>query len=288
MDRTQVFLWLTVCLVGCSSKGKLTVGSKNFTEQVVLGEIVAQHLEHRLHRPIERKLNLGGTLLAQQALHEGDIDLYPEYTGTAFTNVLKHTGGRDPAAVLKQVQAEYAERFHLRWLAPLGFNDTFAMVIRGADARARGLASISDATRAGPWTLGVGYEFLTRPDGLANLQSTYPGLRFNGEPRSMDLGLLYQALGQKQVDLVAGNSTDGVLSARDVVVLVDDRAAFPPYQASLVVREKALAENPGLEAALNELSGAIGDSTIRRLNYEVDGKHRAVADVAAEFLAARN
>ena len=287
MDRTKIFACLIAAALssGCSTRNIIVVGSKNFTEQLVLGEIVAQHIEQKLHTQVERKLDLGGTLLTQRALTSGQIDLYPEYTGTAYTNVLKHQSIGDPAAVLKTVQAEYESRFHLRWLAPLGFNDSFAMVIRGEDARARHLKTLSDAAGyARGWTLGAGYEFLGRPDGYKSLMKTYPGLRWTGSPKSMDLGLLYQALKQKQVSMAAGNTTDGVLSALDVVVLEDDRHAFPPYQASIVVREDALTRFPGLEAALNDLSGKISESTMRRLNYEVDSQHRPVRVVAGEFL----
>lgn len=260
------------------------VGSKNFTEQLILGEIAAQHLEHRLHQSVQRRLDLGGTLLAHQALTSGQIDLYPEYTGTALTNILKLPADPDATRTLGTVRGEYARRFGLRWLDPFGFNDTFAMAVRGADARARQLTTLTDAARCCSWKLGVGYEFLTRPDGLQSLTSTYAGLRIDGSPVSMDLGLLYRALEQKQVDLVAGNSTDGMLSVLDVVVLADDAHAFPPYEASLVARQAALEAHPGMEAALKELSGRMSDQAMRKLNYEVDGQHRTAADVAAEFL----
>ena len=262
----------------------MVIGSKNFTEQLILGEIAAQHLERRLHAKVQRRLDLGGTLLAQEALAAGQIDAYPEYTGTALTNVLKLPPAADAARTLATVRSEYARRFKLRWLDPLGFNDSFAMVVRGADARSRNLKSLSDAARCCAWKLGVGYEFLTRPDGLAGLTARYPNLRIDGMPRSMDLGLLYRALEQKQVDMVAANSTDGMLAVLDAVVLADDARAFPPYEASLVVREAALRDHPGMEAALGELSGRVSEATMRKLNYEVDGKHRPAGEVAAEFL----
>jgi len=260
------------------------VGSKNFTEQLVLGEIIAQHIEARTHQPVERKLDLGGTLLAQQALVAGDIDLYPEYTGTAFTNVLKRSGVTDPAVVLEQVRAEYSSGFHLDWLDPLGFDNSFAMTIRGADARARHLQTLSDAA-ADPagFTLGAGYEFLTRPDAYGALNRAYP-IKWNAPPKSMDLGLLYQALEQKQVSMAAANTTDGMLSKLDVVVLQDDKRVFPPYQACIVVREQALAAYPDLRAILSELSGKISDQQMRAMNYQVDGLHRPPRDVAADFL----
>jgi osmoprotectant transport system substrate-binding protein len=290
LDRTKILAGLTalvaVLIVGCGGARPLVVGSKNFTEQLILGEIAAQHLERRLHLNVQRRLDLGGTLLAHEALVAGHIDVYPEYSGTALTNVLKLAATADAARALATVRGEYARRFGLRWLDPLGFNDSFAMVVRGSDARSRQLKSLSDAARCCPWRLGVGYEFLTRPDGLASLTSAYPGLRIGGSPQSMDLGLLYRALEQKQVDIVAANSTDGLLSVLDLIVLADDAAAFPPYQASLVARQAALRDHPGMEAALQELSGRITDATMRKLNYEVDGKHRSAGEVAAEFLSA--
>jgi len=260
------------------------VGSKNFTEQLILGEIVAQHIEARMHQPVERKLDLGGTLLAHQALLARDIDLYPEYTGTAFTNVLKRSGVTDPAVVLEQVRAEYSSGFHLDVLDPLGFDNSFAMTVRGDDARARHLQTLSDAA-ADPrgFTLGAGYEFLTRPDAYGALNRTYP-IQWIAAPKSMDLGLLYQALEQKQVSMAAANTTDGLLSKLDVTVLKDDKHVFPPYQACIVVRQEALAAYPNLREVLSELSGKISDTAMRNMNYAVDGQHRSARDVAKDFL----
>jgi osmoprotectant transport system substrate-binding protein len=284
MRRLLIPLALACCL-GCSGPHALTVGSKNFTEQILLGEIVAQHLERTLHQKIVRKLDLGGTLLAQQALRNGEIDLFPEYTGTALTNVLKAAPMSDPAAVLAKVRAEYERRWQLTWLDPLGFNNTFAMVVRGPTARADNLATLDDAAhRSKGWRLGVGYEFLTRPDGLSGLLSTYH-LPLDGTPRSMDLGLLYQALQQNQIDMAAANATDGRLSALDLKVLADDKHFFPPYQAALVVRDDALRTYPGLRAALDQLSGRFSDDTMRKLNYQVELHHPA-AEVARQWLAA--
>jgi glycine betaine/choline ABC-type transport system substrate-binding protein len=253
------------------------VGSKNFTEQVILGEIVAQHVERRLGVKVDRKLNLGGTLLAHQSLVNGQIDLYPEYTGTALTAVLKLPASRDAAEVASKVNAEYASRWNIEWMPPLGFNNTFAMVINN------GFETLSQAAaRPQPWKLGVGYEFLTRPDGLPGLLQTYH-LKLDGTPRSMDLGLLYQALQQKQVEMVAGNATDGLIDAMKLTVLRDDKGYFPPYEAALAVRRPAFDAHPGLREALAQLSGKISTEAMRNMNYQVDGKHRAVRDVAAEF-----
>jgi len=269
---------------GCSSSHRITIGSKNFTEQVILGEIIAQHLENRLHQTVERKLNLGGTLLAHQALLADGIDLYPEYTGTAFTNVLKRSGVNDPAVVLDQVRAAYATGFHLDWLDPLGFESSFAMTVRGEDARARHLQTLSDAAADSKgFTLGAGYEFLTRPDGYPALIKTYR-LPMGASPKSMDLGLLYRALESNQVNMAAGSETDGMLAALDVTVLRDDRRAFPPYEAAFVVREASFEAHPGLREALAELSGKFNVKLMQNLNYQVDEKHTAVAEVARGFL----
>jgi osmoprotectant transport system substrate-binding protein len=271
-------------LTGCARGRTLVVGSKNFTEQEILGEIAAQQLERRLGTRVTRTLDIGGTLLAHEALVAGEIDLYPEYTGTALTAILKLPAATDPKAVFDTVVKEYRSRWKLVWLSPLGFDDTFAMVIRGVDARTSGIATLSQAAqRRKGWVLGVGYEFLHRPDGFAGLQKTY-ALPLEGTPRTMDLGLLYAALEQGQVDLVAANSTDGLLAERDFKVLEDDRKYFPPYEAAFVVNEGLFSKEPKARAALEELSGKLTTATMQKLNGQVVGLHRRPADVAAEFL----
>lgn len=290
MDRTKVcsclslIVLLTSGLAGCSRHGHaLTVGSKNFTEQVILGEILAQHLERGLHLKVDRKLNLGGTLLAHQALLDRDLDMYPEYTGTAFTNVLKQEPISDPSVVLDRVRAQYLS-LQLQWLDPLGFNNSFAIAVSGADARAHQFATLTDAAKYAPgFALGAGYEFMQRPDGYGTLNAAYP-IHWTASPKSMDLGLLYTALQQKLVNMIAGSTTDAMLAVQDVKVLQDDKNAFPPYQACIVVRSSTLAATPGLKESLSQLSGKISDDVMRKMNYEVDGKHRQVADVAREFL----
>ena len=282
---------IAAALAGCGRDRPITVGSKNFTEQVIIGEIVAQHVSLRLSQRVDRKLNLGGTLLAHQAMVQGGLDLYPEYTGTALTSILKLppssilVGGGEKA-VFATVKNEYLKRFKIHWLEPLGFNNTFAMVIRGEDARHNKIESLSDAARyAGGWTFGVGYEFQQRPDGLPGLLKAYK-LPVKGSPKTMDLGLLYKALEQKQVDMVAANATDGLLSVMDVKVLRDDKRYFPPYQAALIVRDDSLMAHTGLKEALDLLSGKFSDEIMRTLNYQVDGKHRPLAEVAMTFLRA--
>jgi osmoprotectant transport system substrate-binding protein len=286
MDRKTISGYLIAVAflpTSCSSQKAITVGSKQLTEQVILGEIVAQHLEHRLKDPIRRSLNINGTLLTHQGLLSGEIDLYPEYTGTAFMNVLKHNSISDPAIVLERVKNEYAA-LQMDWLDPLGFNNTFAMVVRGQDARERHLETLSDAAadRKG-FVLGCGPEFLDRPDGYRVLNSGY-SIKWNAAAKTMDLGLLYRALDQRQVDMVAGSATDGLISKLDVKMLKDDKSVFPPYQACIVVRQEAEKAHPGLKEALQELSGKISPDEMQKMNYAVDGEHKPPVQVAAEFL----
>jgi osmoprotectant transport system substrate-binding protein len=269
---------------GAARHDEIVVGSKNFSEQALLGEIVAQHLEARTHREVTRRFYLAGSYICQQALLSGRIDLYVEYTGTALTAILHDPLQSDPSAVLQRVRSEYQRRFGLQVLSSLGFNNTFAIVVRGEDARRLHLKTISDAAPHAPeWRAGFGYEFMERPDGFAGLARTY-GLSFKETPRILDLGLLYRALLEKQVDFVAGNSTDGLLAARDLTMLEDDKHYFPPYEAVPVVRADALARFPEMRTALVKLAGKINDEEMRRMNYEVDGEHRDIADVAREFL----
>lgn len=272
-----VFPLLLLLLTACAPR-PITVGSKNFTEQSILGEIIAQHLERELHVPIARKPDLGGTFVAQQALLTGAIDLYPEYTGTALASVLKQPLTSDPRAALDRVRAGYRP-WNLEWTASLGFENTFAMAVRREDAQARHLTTLTDAARdPAPWHLGVGFEFEQRPDGLPGLQRAYH-LPLAGPPKAMDLGLLYRALAGKQVDIVAGNSTDGALSVLPLQILQDDRHFFPPYEAAIVYRP-----TPALRDALKKLEGRITATTMRALNYQVDGRHNSPHDVAAAFL----
>jgi len=273
-------------LISCGGPKAIVVGSKNFTEQVLLGEIIAQHLQHRLTVPIRKNLDLNGTLLTHQALLSGAIDLYPEYTGTAFTNVLNQRNVADPAIVLERVRAQYSD-LGLDWLDPLGFNNSFAMVVRGDDARERHLATLTDAANDPKgFVLGAGYEFMQRPDGYATLNSGY-SIQWTDPPKTMDLGLLYPALLQKTVSMAAGSVTDGLLSKLDVKVLTDDKQVFPPYQACIVVRKASEAQYPGLKQALQELAGKISPEEMQKLNYAVDGEHRRASAVAADFLKSK-
>ncbi len=259
------------------------IGTKNFTEQVILGELLAQEIEAKSNLKVERRFYLAGSYICQQAMVSGRIDAYVEYTGTALTAILKQPLDRDPQAVLNTVRRLYASRYNITAAAPLGFENTFAMIVRGDDARRLGLQTLSQAAQYTPqWTLGVGYEFEQRPDGLPGLSSTY-GLKFAGPPRTMDLGLLYRALNSHQVDMIAGNSTDGPIEAFGLTVLEDDKHYFPPYQAVPLVRDDALRRWPQMKTALDTLAGKITADDMRAMNEAVDGEHRDPAVVVREF-----
>jgi len=274
-------------LNSCSHHPRIVVGCKNFTEQIILGELIAQQIENKTHLPVERRFYLGGTYIAHQSILAGRIDIYPEYTGTALTAVLKQPPASDRKAVYDRVKSEYENRLHLTLGPTLGFNDTFAIEIRGEDARRLHLQTLSQAAAYTPqWRAGFGYEFMERPDGYKGLAATY-GLHFAAPPRIMDLGLLTRALKDHQVDLIAGNMTDGLIPALDLFVLEDDKHYFPPYEAVAVIREQTLAEHPEVKQALDELAGKISDAEMRQLNYAVDGQKRDVKEVVREFLRSK-
>jgi len=276
---------LALLIASCGSRrNRIVIGSKNFTEQLILGELLAQQLEHKTGLSVERRFYLAGTYICQQALLAGRIDMYAEYTGTALTAILKEKPSSDHKEVYERVRQGYARQFGLAVGEPLGFDNTFAIVIRGEDARRLNLRTISQAAKYAPqWRPGFGYEFMERPDGYKGLARTY-GLRFAAPPRIMDLGLLYRALQGKEVDIVAGSATDGLISALQFVVLEDDRHYFPPYDAVPIVREQVLREHPEVRTALAALAGKITEEDMRRMNYAVDGEHRDATQVVAEFL----
>lgn len=291
MPRRLFSLLLALVLYSsaCRSPQKphLVVSSKFFTEQVILAELLAQHIEAHTAIPVIRKANLGGTLLVHKAMLSGDVDLYVEYTGTALTGVLGEKPTGDSNAIYQRVRGEYARRFSLEVTEPLGFENTFAMVVRGDDVRDHHLAKTSDIAPLAPrWRAGVGYEFLERPDGYQGWTERY-GLQFGKPPSVLDLGLIYRALAEKKVDIVAGNSTDGLIDALGLVALQDDRHYFPPYDAVPIVRQAALQKFPQLRAALADLAGKITVEEMRHLNRQVDADQRDVAVVVREFRAAK-
>jgi osmoprotectant transport system permease protein len=271
-------------LVANHSRGAIVVGSKNFTEQVILGEIVAQAIERDAGVPVERRLNLGGTLICDRALLTGDVDVYVEYTGTALTAVFHQPIQSDAGTVFGTVRDLYS-RTGRTLLPPLGFNNTFAILVRGRDARSLGLRTIEDAVARTPqWQAGFGYEFLERPDGFPGLSKAY-GLRFAGPPHVMDLTLSYRALASGQVDMIAGDATAGLIKGLDLVQLEDNRHYFPPYDAAPVARAETLLRYPQIRTALERLGGRISADEMRALNYAADVEHRDVREIARNFLA---
>jgi glycine betaine/choline ABC-type transport system substrate-binding protein len=271
-----------VILAACSKQKPVVVGSKNFTESVLLGEIVAQRLE-RAGCTVERKLDLGGTLVCDKAITAGSLDVYPEYSGTALTAILHHEAMRDRTAVMKKVAADYETR-GLAWGPALGFENTFAMIVRTADAQRLSLKNISDLAKvSATFRPGFGYEFVERPDGWNGLLQQY-GLHFTEPPRTMDLGLTYRALAAGEIDLIAGNSTDGLIDALHLTVLTDDRHFFPPYDAALVVRRDLGTKCPAGPAALASLDGRLDAATMRRLNLAIDRDKKGPSEVAGTWL----
>lgn len=276
---------LTGCAPPWESRGgsRLVIGAKNFTEQVVLGELLAQHIEARTGMKVERRFYLAGSYICQQALRAGRIDGYVEYTGTALTAILKQPMDSDAARVRATTAQLYASRYQVRQFPPLGFENTFAMVVRPESAAGLASPTLSAAVEAAAkWQLGVGYEFEQRPDGLPRLLETY-GIRFAGQPRTMDLGLLYRSLAARQVDVIAANSTDGAIEAMHLTVLADDKHAFPPYEAVPLFRQASLQRWPGVADAVNEMAGKISADDMREMNQAVDGEHRPVEEVVREF-----
>jgi len=263
--------------------GAIVVGSKNFTEQLVLGELLAQSIE-RAGVPVIRRLNLGGTLICDRALLTGDIDVYVEYTGTALTAVFHQPVATDGGAVFDTVRTLYAKTGRTL-LPPLGFNNTFAILVRGTDARSLGLRTIDDAAREAPrWRAGFGYEFIERPDGYPGLAKAY-GLRFPDPPRVMDLTLTYRALAAGQVDIIAGDATAGLIKGLDLAQLEDTRHYFPPYDAAAVARAEMLLRHPEVRTALEGLSGRLTAAHMRAMNYAADAEHRDITEIVRDFLA---
>ena len=284
-----VLIAVALLLPSCSPSrfDRIVIGSKNFTESLLLGEIMAQMIRARTSLKVDRRFYLAGTYICQQAILAGRIDVYPEYTGTALTAILKQDASAQKEDVYKRVKNEYERRFGLTLGPAFGFNDTFAMEIRGEDARRLNIKTLSQATAFAPqWRAGFGYEFMERPDGYRGLAATY-GLHFAEQPRIMDLGLLTRALKDHQIDLAGGNTTDGLIPALDLFVLADDRHYFPPYEAVPVIRRQTLEQHPEIAQVLAELEGKISDEEMQNLNYAVEGQHRDATEVVHEFLRSK-
>jgi osmoprotectant transport system substrate-binding protein len=285
IDRRKFLAGMALVAAGCRPRmSGTTIGSKNFTEQLILGELLAQYLEPVAAHGVVRRFYLAGTYICHQALLAGRIDMYVEYTGTALAAVLKEKPFSDHEKVFDLVKNEYARRFNLEVLPPLGFDNSFAIVMRGPDSRRLGVTKLSQlGPVASRLRMGVGYEFLERPDGYRGLVARY-GLNFAEAPRVMDLGLMYRALENQQVDLIAAANTDGLIAARDLVVLEDDLHYFPPYDAVPIVRPECLQTSPEVAGAMHRLTGRLSAQDMRRLNYAIDGEKRDVAVVVRDFL----
>jgi glycine betaine/choline ABC-type transport system substrate-binding protein len=278
---------LVAVISGCTREenGPIRVGSKNFTESIILGELIAQSLEDAGCR-VERVLNMGGTFVADRAIRTGDLDVYPEYSGTALTAILDHQPLRDRDAVLRLIRSAY-EAQDLVWGPELGFENTFAMIVRRSDADRLSLKTIGDLKAVEDlFQPGFGYEFVERQDGWQGLLDAY-NLRFSKRPVTMDLGLTYRAVAERKIDLIAGNSTDGLIERLDLVVLEDDRNYFPPYDAAIVQRRDLSRRCEAAPGALEALRDSIDEAAMRRMNYAVDGDRRSPADVVREFRAGR-
>ena len=287
---TATFAVLVILCTSCDSSrhDRIVVGSKNFTESFVLGELIAQQIESHTTLKVERRFYLAGTYICQQAMLAGRIDVDPEYTGTALTAILKQQATSDKVQVYERVKHEYETRFGLTLGPSLGFNDTFAMEIRGEDARRLNVRTLTEAAKYAPqWRAGFGYEFMERPDGYPGLAKVY-GLRFAEQPRTMDLGLLARALKDHQIDFAAGNATDGLIPALDLFALEDDRHYFPPYEAVPVIRQQAIQEHPEIALTLAELADKISDQEMQQMNFAVDGNHRDTQQVVREFLRGKH
>jgi len=286
MSRTTLGGLLLALLSSCSGERPVVVGSKNFSEQVILGEMLAQLLEAR-NVPVERKLNLGGTFICHQALLAGDLDVYVEYTGTALTAILKESVSHDADAVYRRVRAAYEKDLGLAWTEPLGFDNTFAIAMKPQLAEELGIRKISDLkAHEAALRPGFGHEFLEREDGFRGLVEAYD-LDFQNRPRGIELGLIYQALMDDEVDFVAGSATDGLIDRFGLTVLEDDRSYFPPYDAAAVYRPSTAERVPALAEVLHLLEGNLDEAAMRTLNRRVDDEGRAASEVVASFLAER-
>ncbi len=284
-------LVLVGTIASCSPQtyggGDLIIASKDFTEQDILGELLAQHIEQTTGLKVDRRPRLGGSQVCHRAITYGKIDAYVEYTGTAYTGILEQPPIADPNQVFHNLHQLYAQKFNLEVMPSLGFENTFAMIIRGEDARRYRVNTLSEAAQYTPqWRGGFGYEFLERADGFPGLAKTYH-LKFSNPPQIMDLGLIYRALIQKQVDLVAGNSTDGQIARLGLVILKDDQHYFPPYEAAPIVRQATLAKYPQVKTAIAQLGGLITSAEMQRMNYLVEGEFRDVKEVVQEFLQSK-
>jgi osmoprotectant transport system substrate-binding protein len=288
----SLILVLVLLITSCNpnsphGNSDIIIASKDFTEQDILGELLTQQIEAKTHLKVDLRPRLGGTFICHNAILTGKIDAYIEYTGTAFSAILKQATIHDPQIVYDKLRKAYAQKFNLEVMPGLGFEDTFAMIIRGETAQKYQVKTLSEVAKYTPqWRAGFGYEFRERQDGWPGLSQTY-GLQFSQSPQIMDLGLIYRALIQKQVDFIAGNSTDAQIARLGLSVLEDDRHYFPPYQPVPIIRQTTLQKYPQLREAIAPLIGRISADEMRHLNNLVEAEMRDVKEVVREFRKAK-
>lgn len=281
-----VFL-LSIALTGCSGGDKIVIGSKDFSENILLGEIFSQLIEAKTDIKVERKLNLGGTFVCFEAIKNGQIDIYPEYTGTGLTAQLKMDVIGEPDEAYRVVAEEFNKQFDIKWLSPLGFNNTYTLAVNDKVYQQYGVETFSDLAKISEnLVFGAEHEFFDRQDGYEGLVEKY-SLKFSGEPKKMNVSLKYQAIGNGDMDVTDAFATDGAIKQYNLKVLTDDLGFFPPYYAAPIIRNATLERYPELEDVLNTLANAIDDATMTELNYKVDVEGKNVATVAKEFLNER-
>lgn len=279
---------VSLVLTGCGKSKSVTIGSKDFSENIVLGEIFAQLIEAQTDITVNRKLNMGGTFVCFEAIKNGDIDIYPEYTGTGLTAQLEMDVISDPDEAYRVVSEEFEKQFSITWLEPLGFNDTYAVAVTDEVYQEYGVETVSDLVAISEnLVFGAEHEFFDRADGYDGLIETY-GLTFKGEPEKMNVSLKYQAIGSGDIDVTDAFSTDGPVMKYNLKILEDDKGFFPPYYAAPIVRDDTLEQYPELEGTLNMLAGLIDEETMTELNYKIDVEGQSVESVATEFLVANN
>jgi osmoprotectant transport system substrate-binding protein len=283
-----ILIAAVIAFSGCTAgAGTVTIGSKDFGENIVLAEMYAQLIEAHTDLKVERKLNMGGTFVNFEALKKGDIDLYPDYTGTALTAQLKMDVITDPDEAYRVVKEEFDKQFNLKWLEPVGFNNTYALAVTQEVYGQYGVETYSDlAAVSENLVFGAEHEFFDRQDGFDGLVDAY-GFTFKGEPLKMNVALKYQAIGNGDMDVTDAFSTDGPIKQYNLKVLEDDKNFFPPYYLAPVVRKDTLAKHPEIEAVLNKLAGRIDEATMTELNYRIDVESEDIAAVAKDFLTSQ-
>ncbi|MGE4584600.1 MAG: glycine betaine ABC transporter substrate-binding protein [Sphaerochaeta sp.] len=273
---------------GCAKDDTITIGSKDFGENIVIGEMLSQLVEAHTDLKVVRKLNLGGTFVNFNAIKNGQIDVYPEYTGTGLTAHLKMDVIKDPDTSYQVVKDAFEKQFGIIWLDPLGFNNTYTLAVTPQVYETYGVQTFSDLVPyAKDLVFGAEHEFFDRQDGFKGLVDTY-GFSFKGEPMKLNASLKYQAIGKGDMDVTDAFATDGPIKQYNLKVLKDDKGFFPPYYAAPIVRKEVLEKHPELKGVLNLLQGKLDDATMTELNYQVDVEGKAVEQVAKEFLQSQN